>query len=98
MRAKPNFTYILEHIFEPQEIFSFIQEHANLTDEDMYGTYNMGQDYAIFIPKKDMKKALSIVKKNKFIGLDAGYIEKGEKQVIIKSKNLVYKGNTLDLR
>jgi len=98
MRARPNFTYNIEKIFEPQEVFHFIQKHASLTDEDMYQTYNMGQDYAIFIPQKDMKKALRIVKKNKFEGLDAGNIEKGEKQVIIMSKNIVYKGSTLDLR
>ncbi len=98
MRARPTFTYIIEKIFEPQPVFSFIQKHANLTDVDMYGTYNMGQDYAIFIPKKDMKKALRIVRKNKFEGLDGGYIEKGEKQVIIKPKNLLFQGSTLDLR
>lgn len=98
MRAKGNFTYIIEKIFEPQEIFLFLQKHAGLSDEEIYATYNMGQDYALFIPKKDMKKALQIVKKNKFEGLDAGYIEKGERQVIIKQKNITYKGDTLDLR
>jgi len=98
MRAKGDYTYMIEKIFEPQEIFSFIQKHAGLSDEEIYGTYNMGQDYALFIPAKDMKKALTIVKKNKFQGLDAGYIEKGEKQVIIKPKQLIYKGDRLDLR
>lgn len=98
MRAKGNFTYVIEKIFEPQEIFTFIQKHAGLSDEEIYGTYNMGQDFAIFIPAKNMKKALTIVKKNKFAGLDAGYIEKGERQVIIKPKNIIYKGDRLDLR
>ncbi len=98
MRARGKFTYIIEKIFDPQEIFLFIQKHANTDDYEIYQTYNMGQDYAIFIPQKHMKKALQIVKKNKFKGLDAGYIEKGEKQVIIKPKNIVYKGATLDLR
>lgn len=98
MRAKGDYTYMIEKIFEPQEIFSFIQKHAGLSDEEIYGTYNMGQDYAIFIPANDMKKALTIVKKNKFQGMDAGYIEKGEKQVIIKSKNITFKGDRLDLR
>jgi len=64
----------------------------------MYQTYNMGQDYAFFVPQKDMKKALSIIKKNGFQGMDAGYIEKGERQVIIKPKNIIFKGDRLDLR
>lgn len=98
MRARGNFTYVVEKIFTPQEVFLFIQKYANLDDYEMYQTYNMGQDYAIFLPKKDMEKALKIVAKNGFRGLDAGYVEKGERQVIIRPKNLIYKGESLDLR
>lgn len=98
MRARQNFTYVLEKIFDPQEVFFFIQKCANLTDKDIYGTYNMGMDYAVFMPKKDIKKAQKIVKKNGFESLDAGYVEKGKRQVVIKPKNITFKSNTLDLR
>lgn len=98
MRARGDFTYVVEKIFDPQEIFLFIQKHANISDEEIYQTYNMGQDYVIFLPEKDVKKAQLIIKKNKFQSLDAGYIEKGERQVIIKPKNITYKGDRLDLR
>lgn len=98
MRSKRNFTYVLEKIFDPQEIFEFIQKQANLDNYEMYQTYNMGQDYALFLPEKDVKKAQEIIKKNKFQSLDAGYIEEGERQVIIKPKNITFKGSTLDLR
>lgn len=98
MRARQNFTYVVEKIFDPQEIFKFIQHHANLTEYEMYHTYNMGQDYAIFLPEKDIKKAQEIVKQNGFESLDVGYIEKGDRQVIIKEKNITFKGETLNLR
>lgn len=98
MRARQKFTYIIDKIFEPQEVFAFIQKHANLDDYEMYQTYNMGMDYAIFVSKKDVGKTLKIIKKNKFQAIEAGYVEKGEKQIVIKSKKLVYKGETLDLR
>ncbi|MCL5438828.1 MAG: AIR synthase-related protein [Patescibacteria group bacterium] len=98
MRARQNFTYIIENIFEPQELFLFIQKHANLSDYEMYQTFNMGMDYAIFLSEKDVKKAQKIVEKNNFKGIVAGYVEKGEKKVVIKPKNLIYKGNTLNLR
>jgi phosphoribosylformylglycinamidine cyclo-ligase len=98
MRARPSFSYVIEKIFEPQGIFSFLQKHAGLSDEEMYSTYNMGMDYAIIVPEKDSSKTLSIIKKNKFEGINAGYIEKGEKQVVIQPKNIVYKGDRLDLR
>lgn len=98
MRARPNFTYVIEKILDPHEVFLFIQKHANLSDEEMYGTYNMGMDYAIFLPEKDIQKAQKIVKKNDFESIDAGYVEKGNKQVIIKPKNLIFKSDRLDLR
>jgi len=98
MRARQNYTYILEKIFDPQEIFTFIQKHANLSDYEMYQTFNMGIDYALFIPQKHIEKAQKIITKNKFESIDAGYVKKGERQVIIKPKNLIYKGETLDLR
>jgi phosphoribosylformylglycinamidine cyclo-ligase len=98
MRARPEFTYIIEKIFEPQEIFNFIQQHANLTDNEMYQTYNMGMDYAIFLPEKYIKKAQTIVKKNGFESINAGYIEKGKRQVIIKPKKIIFSGDTLNLR
>ncbi len=98
MRARGNFTYLVDKIFEPQELFLFIQKHAGLSEYEMYDTYNMGQDYAIFLPEKDMKQAQKIVAKNGFESLDAGYIEKGERQVVIKPKNIIFKGETLKLR
>jgi phosphoribosylformylglycinamidine cyclo-ligase len=98
MRGKPNLTYVIEELFYPQEIFLYIQSQAGLSDYEIYETLNMGQDYAIFLPKKDVKKALSIVKKNKFQGMDSGFVKKGPRQVIIEPKNIVYKSETLDLR
>ncbi|MBI2599240.1 phosphoribosylformylglycinamidine cyclo-ligase [Candidatus Curtissbacteria bacterium] len=98
MRARGNFTYIIEKVFEPQEVFLFIQKHANLSDDEIYQTLNMGQDYAIFLPKKDIAKAQAIIKKNKFESINAGYVKRGPRQVVIKPKNLTFKSETLDLR
>lgn len=98
MRARGNFTYIIEKIFEPQEVFLFIQKQTKLTDFEIYQTLNMGQDYAIFVPAKDVGKTCEIIKKNKFESIDAGYVKKGERQVIIKPKKITFKSETLDLR
>ncbi len=98
MRAHRNFTYIIDKIFEAQELFLFIQKQANLSDFEMYQTFNMGMDYALFIAEKDVKKALSIIKKSNSTGLYCGYLANGSRQVIIRPKNLVYRAETLDLR
>lgn len=98
MRARGNFSYTIEKIFEPQEVFSIIQKFAELSDYQIYETYNMGQDYAIFISPTDVDKTLEIIKQTDFVGLDAGYINAGERQVIIEPKNIIFKGESLNLR
>ena len=79
MRAKKNFTYVLQKIFSPQEIFLFIQRHTGLSDFEMYQTFNMGMDYALFLEEKQVKKARVVIKRLGFESLDAGYLKKGKK-------------------
>ncbi len=98
MRAKQEFSYILEKIFEPQELFVFLKEHAGLSDKEMYETYNMGMDYAIFLPEENIEKAQAIVRQNGFESIDAGYIMTGKRQVIIKQKNIILEGESLQLK
>ena len=98
MRARQNFTYVIEKLFDPQELFDFIQKKANLTVYEMYDEFNMGQDYAIFLPEKYIAKAQEIVKKNGFSSLNGGYVKNGEKKVIIKPKNITFTSETLNVR
>lgn len=98
MRARQSFTYMIEHIFEPQDVFVFMQKQAGLSDEEAYGTWNMGQDYAIFLPENQIAKAQKIIKKHAFESSNAGYVQKGKKQVVIQPKNITYTAESLDLR
>lgn len=98
MRARQNFRYVIEKIITPQPVFDFIQKHAGLSDYEMYDTYNMGMDYAIFLPETNIKKAQQIIKKHNFESLNAGYIEKGKREVIIQTKNITFAGETLQVR
>lgn len=98
MRARGNFTYLIEKIFTPPEVFKFIQDNSGLDDFEMYQTYNMGQDYALFLPPSEVDDTLSLIRKNNFKAIDAGVVEKSPRQVIIKPKNLTYSSETLDLR
>lgn len=98
MRSSKDFTYVVEKLFEPQEIFKFIQKEAGLEDKEIYDTYNMGQDYAIFVSPSDIEKAQKIISENGFESLDAGFLEEGERKVILKEKNITFEGSSLDLR
>ncbi|MCL4418923.1 AIR synthase related protein [Patescibacteria group bacterium] len=98
MRSERNFTYVIEEIIEPPGICNFIQKKLRLSDYEMYQTFNMGMDYALFVDKKDVDRTLGVVKKEGFSGINAGYIKIGKRQILIKPKNIAYGGKTLDLR
>lgn len=98
MRARGNFTYTIEKIFEPQEVFSVIQKYAGLTESEMYQTYNMGMDYAVFLDRNDVPAALEIIRQNNFEALDAGFIKSGGRKVVIEPKNLLFTSESLNLR
>jgi phosphoribosylformylglycinamidine cyclo-ligase len=98
MRAKQDFTYVINNIPTPQPIFDFLQEHSRNTDEEMYGNFNMGAGFAIFVAEEDAEKTIKIAAKNNLKAWNAGVVEKGDRQVIIKPKNITYKGETLNVR
>lgn len=98
MRGRPDFSYVIEQIADPPEEFLCIQTYARQTDAQMYGTYNMGMDYALFVPEKDVKKLQRVVKTFGFSSIDAGYVAKGKRQVVIKPKNITFSSDTLSLR
>lgn len=98
MRAKEEFTYVIETLPEVDELFKFIQEKSEMSDEDMYGTFNMSAGFAVILPEEDVDKALEIIQASGFKTLKAGYVEAGEKQVIIKPLNITFKSESLNIR
>lgn len=98
MRARQQFTYRIEKILPIPLLFLFIQKHASLSDYEMFQTYNMGMDYAIFLHAKDVKKAQKIIKKQGFSSLDAGFVSIGKRRVIIEPKKLIYESETYTIR
>lgn len=98
MRANKDFTYLITQIPPISPIFQFIQEKSTSSDFDMYATFNMGTGFAIYLPASQVEKAQEIAKKNNLQFWNAGVVQEGERQVVIKPKNITFKGETLDLR
>ena len=100
MRAVEPFVYVIEHIPEPQPVFSFIQENGPVDNREMYGNFNMGAGFAVYVQESDVEKVISIAKQNSIRAFQAGYIrQKGkEKKVIIQPMELEYLGSTLSVR
>ncbi|HCC05048.1 TPA: phosphoribosylformylglycinamidine cyclo-ligase [Patescibacteria group bacterium] len=98
MRATQPFTYVIDTLPTQLPIFDFIQERGPVDDLEAYGNLNMGAGFALYVPESQGKQVVEIAKflgKRAFV---AGYIEEGEKKVIIHPKNIEFAGKTLSVR
>lgn len=99
MRANRELTYVIDRLPQPHQIFDFIQEHSGNDDAEMYGNFNMGVGFAIFMPEGSVPLAQQIAKdKYGWNSGKAGYVEEGQKKVVIEPKNIEYKGDSLGVR
>ncbi len=98
IRANIDFTYLITQIPPAPPIFRFIQKHTGSDDSEMYGNFNMGAGFAIFLPEDQIEKAKSLAEKHNLKAWNAGTVEKGPKQVIIKQKNITFEAETLGVR
>lgn len=72
--------------FKPQLIFKLIQEAGNISNEEMFKTFNMGWGFAIIVEKEDSDKVLTLAKKLKLGAEIIGEVIK-EKKIIVNYQN-----------
>jgi len=63
LRLNENVNFVIDDLFEPQPIFTFLQKYGNIDDKEMYQTFNMGMGLAIIVSEKDIDKSIGILKK-----------------------------------
>lgn len=98
MRYSKPFTYRITNIPPVPQILQFIVEKGPLDVKEAYGNLNMGAGFAIFVPEKQANLVMKHAKKHKIKAYTAGFVEKGEKRVIIEPLNISYEGNTLQVK
>ena len=98
MRAKKEFTYVIDKIPEPQPIFKLIQDASGMNNEEIYGDYNMGAGFALFVRKGLADRTVTLANQLGYIALNAGHVERGPRRVVIEPLNIEYKGESLQIR
>lgn len=98
MRANKDFTYSITQVPAVPQIFEFIKKESDNDDYEMYGNFNMGAGFAIFLPENQVEKARAVAGKLNLKSWKAGVVEKGPKQVIIGPKNITFTAETLMVR
>lgn len=98
MRTNFDFTYQITQIPPIPQIFDFIQTNSESSDSDMYGNFNMGAGFAIYLPADQVGKAQEIATRNNLKSWSAGTIQSGAKKVLIEPKNISFEAESLNLR
>ncbi len=64
-------------------IFELLQKTGDISEHDMFNTFNMGVGMSIVVSKEDAAKALDVLKENGEDAYIIGNITKGEERVVI---------------
>lgn len=98
MRHPASFGYRVSTLPPVPPVLQFIVEKAGLDLSEAYGTLNMGAGFALFVPKEQAAQAITIAEQHGVKAYQAGTVEEGKKQVVIEPLNIVYEGESLNLR
>ena len=74
-----------KHKIEPQSIFKLIKERGNLSDGEMYKTFNNGIGFILVVEKSIVDDVLSILRKYHKADI-IGFAEKGSGKIRIESQ------------
>ena len=55
-----------------------------VTEDELWGTFNMGVGFIVIVKKKDVEKTIGILKENGENAYEIGYISKGENKLCLK--------------
>jgi phosphoribosylformylglycinamidine cyclo-ligase len=95
MRAPQPFRYVIDDLPWRPAIFDFIQERGPVDEREMFGTFNMGMGFAIFVSPRQLNRVLSTLKMADVIGhIEASYA----KEVVINSLGITFSADTLQVR
>jgi phosphoribosylformylglycinamidine cyclo-ligase len=98
MRADEEFNYVITDLPPMPEIFRFISAETQNDNQEMYGNYNMGAGYAVYVPADQAYKVTKVAEVYGFQSWIAGTVETGPKQVVIQPLDITFAGQSLGVR
>lgn len=98
MRANRDLGYVMRHVPKVPAVLTFLQEHADMSPEEAYGTLNMGAGFALYLPEAAVQAAIAVGRKSGFELLHAGAVASGPRRVEILPLGLRFEGASLQVR
>jgi phosphoribosylformylglycinamidine cyclo-ligase len=98
MRHPASFVYRMTRLPPVPAVLQFVMEKAGVDWSEAYGTFNMGAGFALFVPEPHAAQTIAIAKRHGLNAYHAGRVEDGKKQVVIEPLDIIYEGESLNLR
>jgi phosphoribosylformylglycinamidine cyclo-ligase len=98
MRADVPLSYVIEELPPVPPIFPFLCERAGMSNEEAYGTFNMGFGFALYLPRAAATDAILAAKSAGFELVYVGHAEKGPRKVDLRPLGITFDGSSLEIR
>ena len=100
MRLEEPFVYKVARPPDPQPVFRFIQEAAEMDDREAHGTFNMGAGFVVYVRPKDVSACLDCAASTGVQAWPAGHVRRDghRKAVEIPALDVVFEADSLQIR
>jgi len=100
MRLEEPFVYEITNVRPPGELFDFMMRSGPIDRREAYATFNMGVGFAAWVAAKDVEATLAAAKAGGYDAWLAGHVKKEgrRKAVVVSSLDLIFEGDTLQVR
>lgn len=100
MRLEAPFVYHVSQVGTPQAVFAAIAQAAQLDAREMYGTFNMGCGFAVYVAPADAPRCLEIARATGYTAWLGGQVraEGTRKAVVLEPLAVTYEADTLQIR
>jgi phosphoribosylformylglycinamidine cyclo-ligase len=94
-RSRKDLTYVIEKLSELPEVFSFIQKKQGIGDKEMLETYNYGVGLVLYVEPGYESRIQDIGRELGYDILRMGYVEEGERSVVVKPLDVRFSRNDI---
>jgi phosphoribosylformylglycinamidine cyclo-ligase len=98
MRHPKALAYRMHAVPPVPAVLQFIQDRAQMSAADAYGTLNMGAGFALFVAAEDAPRCVATAQACGIEAWTAGEVQSGNKCLLIEPLDLRYDGDKLQLR
>jgi phosphoribosylformylglycinamidine cyclo-ligase len=98
MRADRQLSYRVTQLPAVPEVFAYITDVLALSTAEAYGTFNMGAGFALFCPRGEGERAVTVATEQGYKAYLSGQVQEGPRSVVLEPVGVVFEEGELRLR